>query len=67
MTQALVKLTLALVFAVLALTGLLDWMGGCGESFVYADGSRHLGECIGRDILKSIFLEVLSWIHVNNG
>lgn len=53
MTQALVKLTLALVLALFLLIGLLDWMGGCGESFTYADGSVHSGECIGRDLVKS--------------
>jgi hypothetical protein len=31
----------------------LDWFGGCGETFTFSDGSRHQGECIGRDILKT--------------
>lgn len=55
MTQALVKLIIALVLVVFVLIGLLDWMGGCGESFTYADGSVHSGECIGRDLVKSTF------------
>ena len=46
---------LTLFVASLLFIGLLDWMGGCGESFTYADGSVHSGECIGRDILKSNF------------
>jgi hypothetical protein len=45
----LINILLASVFASLLCIGLLDYMGGCGESFLYADGSRHLGECIGRD------------------
>lgn len=30
----------------------LDFFGGCGETFVFADGSRHQGECIGRQLFK---------------
>lgn len=44
-------LTAFVVLATAVLT--LDWFGGCGESFIASDGTRHLGECIGRDILKS--------------
>ena len=65
--QRLFGFAVLVLFALLLLTGLLDWMGGCGESFVYADGSRHLGECIGRDTLQSIILEIFKWIHANNG
>ena len=53
--QRLFGFAVLVLFALLLLTGLLDWMGGCGESFTYADGSVHSGECIGRDILKSNF------------
>jgi hypothetical protein len=45
----------ALVGAVLAamiLIGSLDWLGGCGVSYIYADGSVHSGECIGSELIK---------------
>jgi hypothetical protein len=32
----------------------LDWTGGCGESFQYANGTLHQGECVGRDVFFSI-------------
>jgi hypothetical protein len=51
--HALVHLVLASLFAITLLIVLLDWAGGCGESFTYADGTTHLGECIGRDIFFS--------------
>ena len=44
-----------LAFSVLFAIALLDWLGGCGNSFVHADGTRHLGECIGRETFFSIF------------
>jgi hypothetical protein len=44
-----------LAFATLLAIALLDWIGGCGEVFIYADGSRHLGECVGRDIFFNLF------------
>jgi hypothetical protein len=47
------SVVLSLVLVLFLLIGLLDWMGGCGESFTYADGSVHSGECIGRDLVKS--------------
>lgn len=34
---------------VVLIVGVLDWWGGCGESWVQADGTRVQGECIGRD------------------
>ena len=43
------------LFAVGFAIFLLDSFGGCGEVFIYADGSRHLGECVGRDIARSFF------------
>ena len=46
---------LAVVFFVLFFViFLLDWFGGCGESFTYANGTQHQGECIGRDFIKSL-------------
>ena len=52
--HALVQLVLASLFAVTLLIVLLDWAGGCGETYTHADGTTHPGECIGRDILFSI-------------
>jgi hypothetical protein len=49
----------ASVFASLICVGLLDWVGGCGESYIYADGTRHMGECIGRDIFFNFFRRFL--------
>lgn len=53
--KLIVNFVLALFVSLLLLVGLLDWTGGCGESFTYADGSVHSGECIGRDLVKSTF------------
>ena len=54
--QCFIAAILTAAFAVFV----LDWTGGCGESFVYADGSRHPGECTGRVILKSILKSIQS-------
>lgn len=51
----LMHIALASVFASVVCIVLLDWLGGCGESFVYADGTRHLGECVGRELFLSNF------------
>jgi hypothetical protein len=55
MTHKLVNFLAALVFTLFLVIGLLDWAGGCGESYTYADGSVHSGECIGRNLVKSTF------------
>lgn len=43
------------VITVLLFVGLLDWFSGCGESWVQADGTRIMGECMGREILFNVF------------
>jgi hypothetical protein len=43
------------LFTAFIVVGVLDWTGGCGETFVHADGTRHAGDCIGREILKGVF------------
>lgn len=53
----LVVLSLA-VFSVFLAVFLLDWVGGCGEAFEYANGTLHQGECVGRDLFFSIFRRV---------
>jgi hypothetical protein len=51
--SALAHLVLASIFVTALCIVLLDWVGGCGESYVYADGTRHLGECLGRELFLS--------------
>ena len=54
-----VVLVLSLVaFALFTLVFVLDWTGGCGEAFEYANGTLHQGECIGRDLFFSIFWRI---------
>jgi hypothetical protein len=59
MMDKLAKFLLALFFALFLVIGLLDWAGGCGESFTYADGSVHSGECLGRNLVKSTFWRLI--------
>lgn len=46
---------LATVITVLLVVGLLDWFSGCGESWVQADGTRIMGECMGREMFFNFF------------
>jgi hypothetical protein len=41
---------LSVAFTLLIFISILDWFGGCGESYVQADGSRVMGDCIGREM-----------------
>lgn len=34
------------IFAVLFLVLMIEWLAGCGETWVQADGSRVVGECV---------------------
>jgi hypothetical protein len=54
MLKALITLILSIIFASVAFVVMLDWLGGCGETYTYADGSQHTGECLGRLTLKSL-------------
>ena len=54
----LMHILFASVFSSLLCIAMLDWMGGCGESFTRADGTTQMGECIGRETFFN-FLEVL--------
>ena len=45
-------------FALFVCVFVLDWTGGCGEAFEYANGTLHQGECIGRDLFFSIFWRI---------
>ena len=52
-------LVLSLVaFALFVCVFVLDWTGGCGEAFEYANGTLHQGECIGRDLFFSILWRI---------
>ena len=46
------------VFTVFLTVFLLDWTGGCGEVFEYANGTLHQGDCVGRDVFFTIFRRV---------
>lgn len=51
----IIFIVLSLVFTLFIFVGLLDWFGGCGESYVQADGSRIMGECLGREMFFNFF------------
>ena len=34
------------VFAAMMAVVTIEWMAGCGESYVDANGKRHLNECV---------------------
>jgi len=40
------KMLLALAFGLLMAVFLLEWMAGCGETYIDAKGERHANECI---------------------
>lgn len=54
-----VVIVLSLIaFALFVCVFVLDWTGGCGEAFQYANGTLHQGECVGRDLFFSIIRRV---------
>ena len=55
MKSFLINGCIGLVFLGLLFIGLLDWFSGCGESWVQADGTRIMGECMGREIIFGLF------------
>ena len=48
-----------IVFVLFLFVFILDWTGGCGEVYEYANGTLHQGECVGREIFNSYIKEVL--------
>jgi hypothetical protein len=38
--------TIAIGFAFFTTWLVVNWISGCGETFYYADGSIHQGECV---------------------
>jgi hypothetical protein len=53
--NVLFYVALSTAITVLFVVGFLDWFSGCGESWVQADGSRVMGECMGREIFFNLF------------
>ena len=47
------------VFSMFLSVAILDWVSGCGETYQYANGTLHQGECDGRDLFISLTKEVL--------
>ena len=47
-----------IVFVLFLFVFVLDWSGGCGEVYEYANGTLHQGECVGREIFNSYIKEV---------
>lgn len=56
--EHLVLVLSLIAFALFTVVFLLDWTGGCGEAFEYANGTLHQGECVGRDVFFSILQRV---------
>lgn len=46
LTEWLVVAVASVAFALLFAVVMIEWMAGCGESWVQADGSRVMGECV---------------------
>lgn len=45
------------VFCVFVVVFAFDYAGGCGETFEYANGTLHHGECLGREFFKQFLKE----------
>ena len=57
--ETLVVVLSLIVFVLFLFVFVLDWTGGCGETYEYANGTLHQGECVGRETLNSFIKEVL--------
>lgn len=44
-----------IILFVMILITFLDWVGGCGEVYIKADGGKIAGECLGRSIITDYF------------
>ncbi len=53
--NVLFHVVLSAAIVVLFAVGILDWFSGCGESWVQADGTRIMGECMGRELFFNLF------------
>jgi hypothetical protein len=46
MKDAIIGVVVAVIFALLMAAVLVEWMVGCGETYVDAYGQRHMFECV---------------------
>ena len=53
--KVLFYVALSAIITVLLVVAMLDWFSGCGESWVQADGTRIMGECVGRELFFNLF------------
>lgn len=44
--RAILSMAFATAFALFTTWLTVNWISGCGETFHYADGSIHQGECV---------------------
>lgn len=56
--ESFVVIVSLIVFVLFLFVFILDWTGGCGETYEYANGTLHQGECVGREFLNSYIKEV---------
>lgn len=53
--RTVINVVLFVLCSALLSVGALDWLSGCGESWVQADGTRLAGECMGREFVFNLF------------
>ena len=53
--RTFIHFILIVLLALLMTVGTFDWLSGCGESWVQADGTRLAGECMGREFVFNLF------------
>lgn len=46
MKDAIIGVVVAVIFALFMAAMLVEWMVGCGETYVDAYGQRHVFECV---------------------
>ena len=56
--ESFVVVVSLIVFVLFLFVFILDWTGGCGETYEYANGTLHQGECVGREFLNFYIKEV---------
>ena len=44
--EFVIAATLAVTFGILMAVVIIEWMAGCGETYVDANGERHQYECV---------------------
>lgn len=51
----LLTVVVSIILFIIILITFLDWVGGCGEVYIKADGRTMAGECLGRSIITDYF------------